>query len=856
MLNLTEYRKTATSLADYLPWACLVAPGVVLNKDGSVQRTFCYRGPDLESATGAELVSVSARLNNALKRFGSGWALFFEAERIPALAYPNGHFADLASWLVDQERRAAFQDDGAHYESRYYLTLLFLPPPDAASRAERMFFERAEEHTTTVDPRVHLAGFLTETDRALELLTAILPEVRALTDAETLSYLHGTISTRPHAVHVPEPPVHLDAILCDTPLTGGIEPKLGDQHLRILTVLGFPNATSPDVLDALNDLGFAYRWVTRWIPLGKEDATKQLAKLRRQWFAKRKSVAAILREVMFNREAVLVDSDADNKAADADEALQELGADDVAFGFVTTTLVVADPNPQRANDKLLAIERIVNGRGFATIRETLNAVEAWLGALPGNPYANVRQPIVHTLNLAHIMPVSAVWAGPEGNAHLQAPALMLTRTRGATPFRLDLHVGDVGHTLVVGPTGSGKSVLLALLALQFRRFNGAQVVIFDKGRSTRAAVLAMQGRSLDLALDGTIALQPLAHIDQPAEIAIALEWVLGLLANENVTVTPEIKDTVWTALQSLATAPRSERTLTGLAVLIQSNALMAALMPYTLDGPYGRLLDGADATLDLADVMHFETDGLMQTKRLVLPVLTHLFHRLEARFDGRPTLLILDEAWVFLDDPLFAARIREWLKTLRKKNVAVVFATQSLADIERSSIAPALIESCMTRIFLPNDRAFEPQARAVYGRFGLNDRQIEILSTAAPKRDYYAQTARGNRLFDLDLGPVGLALAGAGSPDDQKLIDRIVAEVGPADFAAAFWHAKGVPWAADLIAGRAIRTSQPPPLPPLRHAESTAARDQTQRQHATARAAGIPGRITAQRSPNRPSHQP
>jgi type IV secretion system protein TrbE len=165
-------------------------------------------------------------------------------------------------------------------------------------------------------------------------------------------------------------------------------------------------------------------------------------------------------------------------------------------------------------------------------------------------------------------------------------------------------------------------------------------------------------------------------------------------------------------------------------------------------------------------VLHFEMEQLMQHKGLIAPVLTYLFHRLEARFGSpqahgsntRPTLLILDEAWTFLDDPMFAARIREWLKTLRKKNVAVVFATQSLADIERSSIAPALIESCPTRILLPNDRALEPQARAVYERFGLNLRQIEILGLATPKRDYYAQTARGNRLFELGLGPVALAL--------------------------------------------------------------------------------------------------
>jgi type IV secretion system protein VirB4 len=191
-------------------------------------------------------------------------------------------------------------------------------------------------------------------------------------------------------------------------------------------------------------------------------------------------------------------------------------------------------------------------------------------------------------------------------------------------------------------------------------------------------------------------------------------------------------------------------------------------------------------------------EGLMHHKALIAPVLTYLFHRLEARFDGRPCLLVLDEAWTFLDDPLFAARIREWLKTLRKKNVAVVFATQSLADIEKSSIAPALIESCPTRILLPNERALEPQARAIYERFGLNARQIEILGLATPKRDYYAQTARGNRLFELGLGPVALALAAASSPEDQHLIDAC--REGEGDFAARFLAAKGLDWAADLIA--------------------------------------------------------
>jgi type IV secretion system protein VirB4 len=150
---------------------------------------------------------------------------------------------------------------------------------------------------------------------------------------------------------------------------------------------------------------------------------------------------------------------------------------------------------------------------------------------------------------------------------------------------------------------------------------------------------------------------------------------------------------------------------------------------------------------------------------------------------------------------LFAARIREWLKVLRKKNVSVVFATQSLADIAESSIAPAIIESCPQRIFLPNDRAIEPQSRAAYDRFGLNERQIELVSRATPKRHYYLQSARGNRLFELGLGPIALALCGASDPDSQRRIDDLLARHGAAAFGTGFLESAGLQWAARLLSG-------------------------------------------------------
>ena len=816
MMNFAEYRRTATRLADFLPWVALVGQGIVLNKDGSFQRTARFRGPDLDSAVPAELVAVAGRLNNAFRRLGSGWAIFVEAERHASKHYPDSRFPDPASALVDAERKADFEGDAeaqpspvddprtgnAHFESSYFLTFVWLPPAEDAARAESWLYEGRDQ--AGVDPHEALSGFADRTDRLLRLVEAFMPECHWLNDGETLTYLHACVSTHPDRVRVPETPMYLDALLADQPLTGGLEPRLGDQHLRILTITGFPTSTTPGLLDELNRLAFPYRWSTRAILLDKTDATRLLTKIRRQWFAKRKSIAAILKEVLTNEQSVLVDSDAANKASDADEALQELGADYAGIAYVTATVTVWDADPRAAQEKLRLVEKVVQGRDFTVMAETINAVDSWLGSLPGHVYANVRQPPISTLNLAHLIPLSAIWAGPERDEHFSAPPLLFGKTEGSTPFRFSLHVGDVGHTLIVGPTGAGKSVLLALMALQFRRYKNAQVFAFDFGGSIRAAALAMGGDWHDLgggltdSSTDSVSLQPFARIHTTVERAWAADWIVAILTREGVPITPEVKEHIWTALTSLASAPIEERTITGLCVLLQSNDLKQALRPYCVGGAWGRLLDAEIEHLGTATVQAFETEGLIGTAAAPA-VLSYLFHRIEGRLDGSPTLLIIDEGWLALDDEGFSGQIREWLKTLRKKNASVVFATQSLSDIDGSAIAPAIIESCPTRLLLPNERAIEPQITAIYRRFGLNDRQIEIVARAMPKRHYYCQSRHGNRLFELGLSEVALAICAASSKTDQVKIASVLNEHGPDGFLDAWLRQRGVSWAADLI---------------------------------------------------------
>lgn len=799
MFNLAEYRKNPARLSDLLPWAALVAPGVILNKDGSWQRTLKFRGPDLDSATEEQLVSRMARLNNALKSFGSGFAIYIEAKREPSYPYPEeANFPDPVSLFVDAERREQFANQDENFENKYYLTLQFLPPLQTTNKLANLFFEKTINSES--DYAKSLASFITVTNRFLDILRSIVFTVEFLNDTETLTYLHSIISTKNHVVKPPETPMYLDAFLADTHLVGGLALELGDQHLRTISILTFPDSTLPAILEQLNHLPFSYRWVTRFIPLDKTDAEVELKRYKRNWFAKRKGMLQILQEVFSKTESQLVDSGALTKARDADMALQELAADYVVYGYYTATITVMHSDLQKVAVMQREVERVINGLGFTTISETFNAVSAWLSSLPGQAYANVRAPLLHSLNLAHLMPFSAVWAGQESDAHLHAPPLMYTHTNGRTPFRLVNHIGDVGHQMVIGPTGAGKSVLLTMMALQFRRYKNAQVFIFDKGESFLAATLGVHGGFYEVGLNkNSLNFQPLADVDNEAERMWALEWLQGLLINEKISITPPVKQAVWEALCGLAVVPKEQRTLTGLCALLQDNNLRQALNNYTLHGPFGQLLDSDHEKIGNALWQCYEMEELMNMPSIVAPVLSYLFHRLASRFTGQPTLLIIDEAWLFLDHPIFAGKIRDWLKSLRKQNVSVVFATQSVEDALNANITAALLESCPARIFLPNDRVLEPKIKEAYEKLGLNKRQLQILASATPKKQYYYQSNLGNRLFSLELGPIALAFCAASTKEDRNKIKEIIKQYGEENFLAHYLPANGLKWVLDAI---------------------------------------------------------
>lgn len=805
MFSLREYRKQHNRLSDRLPWGALVAPGVILNKDGSFQKTYLYRGPDLDSATKAELVSTVSRINNVFKRLPGGWVLYADAQRIRSQGYPVSNFPDLITAMIDEERRIHFEK-GYHYESQYYLTVMYLPPSDKQGQVKELLLRRNHQREKAVYED-HKKHFIIEAERIYKLLDEILPEVRALTDDETLTYLHHCISPKRHPIKTPKIPMFLDSVLVDTPLIGGIEPRLGNHHIRTICIQGFPEIARPGFLDNLNRLNFEYRWTTRFIPLDKTDAVSVINSYRRKWFANRQSAWQMIQSIFTNSTSHLENSDALRKANDSRHAAEEVAADAVSYGYYTMTITIMHESEKRIETMVRAMEQTINNLGFVTITEDINALDAWFGSLPGLCRSNIRRPILNSLNLVDLFPLSALWAGPENNKHLRGPTLMHTQTSGHTPFRLDLHAnGDVGHTLVVGPTGMGKSVLLALMAAQSRRYPNAQNFFFDKGGSIRALTAGTGGEFFDIGQEdeNSVSFQPLANIDDPNEQEWALEWLLQILENEHITITPTIKNTIYQALNSVKASPPELRTMSTLYTHTMDESLQQALFNYTSMGPYGRLFDSKSENLAYSRFQTFEMEALMNNKQSVVqPTLHYLFHRIESYFQsGIPTFLWLDEAWTYLDNPTFVTKIREWLKVLRKKNVAVVFATQSLDDIAKSPIAPAIIESCMTKIYLPNPTAKDETTYPIYRSFGLNDREIEILSQAIGKRQYYFKTPLGNRLFEfaLDQCPLALAYCAASSTEDQTTVKQLLKTYGKDNFNEHWLQYKNLPHHAAMYA--------------------------------------------------------
>ena len=782
-MNFFQHRTNARGVPDLLLYDSLIAPDVMLLQDGALLAAFRYRGPDMASRTPDELAGLSALANRALC-LGSGWLIHVDAIRAESPGYPgSGHFPDTVTRAIDEERRLQFERVGRHYESTYYLAITYLPPMAKEERVKGWLFSGKTDRDVT-GPRRILRMFEEKVTAIGELLGAgIRIERLGPTDGgcnDLLRYIRTCVTGNDGPFVTPEVPVFLQDVIGVVDLVGGIEPRLGGRHLRLLAIDGFPGFTRPGIIQALDELPFAYRWNTRLMPLDAQEATGIIGTIKKKW---RSRVRGWWSQVS-GRPPATINEDAQAMEVDAQAALAVAQAGDVQYAVFTSGIVLLADAESDLENQISMIRKVVGNAGFSVRVETVNALEAWCGSLPGDGYRNVRRSLLHTLNIADLLPLGSVWTGaainPSALMRKQGATdpLLMAGTTGNTPFRLNLHVSDLGHTLMVGPTGTGKSTLLAFIAAQWFRYPGAQVFAFDKGYSLQALCRAAGGDFYDLGGDD-LSLCPLQSIDSDSEVAWATEWLETLCVLQGVTVGPRESGEIRDAVKLLRTSP--SRTMTELVTNLQDEQLRDALGMYTLEGSLA-FLDAPEDSIRIGRFQCFEMGQMIEMgTKAVSAVLPYLFHRIRRRLDqgnGEPTLVILDEAWRFLDNAIFEAQIRDWLKTFRSLNAAVVMATQNLADVCESNIRSVIFESCPTKILLPNPEANNEMSRVYYRQLGLNDREIQIVRDAIPKREYYVTSSDGRRKFETGLGNVALAFCAPTSQEQRRAIDALREKYG------------------------------------------------------------------------------
>ena len=753
---LKEYSEEKGKLSSYVPWICLIDKGVVLNKNGTLQKTLKYRGYDLDSSTVYELKNINAKLNDVIKRLGQGWSLNVEARRKRCTDYIEAENEILAIDIIEKERKLNFLEN-EYFESEYYLTIVQLIPTDNSKKVGEIFLEYAKK-SEILDKT--LENFNKEFKKILNLFKEIFLEVTELDDEETYTYLHSCVSTKTDKVVVPEIPYAIANYLCDSDLVGGLKPKLRGKEIRCISIQGFPNYTVPGFFDVLNRLNIPYRWITRFLMLSKLEALSKMERKYKNIFSQRLSLfQRVYAELTGEREenSRKLNEDALNKANEVRTQIALTMGDYVSQGFYTCTLIVDGDSIDEVEERVDVISKTINNIGFITIEESINSVEAFLGSIPGNITNNIRMPILNTITLSHLLPVSSVWGGDSWNKHLNSPPLIYTKTKGSTPFRFNIHIEDIGHSAIVGPTGYGKSVLLGLIASSFMKYKDSRVYFFDKDASSRVLTYAVGGEFHDLGND-ELSFQPLANIEIVEEKEWAYGWILEILEQENVKVSPTQKEKIWKALDNLAKTPIELRTISNFYTSVNDREIKEALIPYKIGGALGKYFDSDKDTLNFSRWQVFEMNQVINNKKGITPLLSYIFRRIENSLDGSPCIIILDECWMFFDNPIFAAKIREWLKVLRKKNCSVIFATQELGDILNSKLFTTVLDACQTKVFLPNPNAFADNYIPIYQKFGLNKTEIEIISKATKKKEYYYKSTKGSRLFELDLKEKTLSL--------------------------------------------------------------------------------------------------
>ena len=780
----------------YIPYRYFVDPqkSTLLLKNGGFMRVYKITNRDLNFVDNFKFLIDS--LNAAMMRLGSGMMIHYETQKVPKRKPREkaSKFSPLPTVLFQESRENVFENFD-FYEINHYLTISYFYDYNKEKNldeiiafgkkkiSKKAYIKQNEKIYKEFDSKVK--------DLLFQLRLAIAKDPEPVIDGELMNFLYRTINPLTSKTNLKAPPMlyPVDEFLSDSQVINrnGVLNVEG-YFTKTVSIKLFADKVIPQIFSDLEDLPFPFRSVTRLIGLSKEEAIKTIKNVEKYQFGKRYNAFQILFNGLHGgRKLDNGDQTRVDKAKEAAAARYELQQNQVSYGYYTFSVIVGGKTIEEATNRADEVRRLIGTFGFTAKDDKFNAIDVYFGAMPGNVKQNIRMAPMDSKALADMLPLSSVYDGDPYDKVFEAPNLFTTMADDRI-FYFNNKVKDVGHTMILGRTGSGKSTLLGLIEASFLKYAskyndgrgkvhnvGSQVFIFDKGSSSKVLTMTSGGKFYDMGSPEAASFQPLRNIHINKTLEWAFDWVTMIVAQEmpslaeNVENRSKIKD----AIQSLATMEPDERTLTRLKWLINDKDLQAALEPYCQGGAYGNYFDKIEQGIQSANITTFEMGEIMEKEKVVTPILDYLFHVIQTQKTnkGIPTLIVLDECWVFFKNKKMADKIAEWLKVLRKQNAAVIFATQSIEDIENSSIASAVKSACMTKIFLPDtEGGTNPE---LYEKYALSQKAIHTIQNSRPQRDYLYTSEYGVRKFQLMLDSTQLAYVGASRAEDLTKITEL-----------------------------------------------------------------------------------
>lgn len=716
----------------YIPYRYFYNESTVITKAKDLLSVIKVQGYQFETSDDADLESKKIILNNLFKGFATNYfEVYMHTVRRKHAAYPGGVFEDPFCNLID-EKWKDLHDKDYTFVNELYVTII-----RKNSRLNKLItkvtkrFKDTEEAQNEDEDSVVLKEYATQlrelTDRVLNALSHYQPQLLSCVKtadgyyAQGLEFLSSIINCC-EIQKVLTPNSDLSEYLTRGRLKfawdyGEYQTMRGEsKFFGMVSLKEYRNSTHSGILDSFLQLPFEF--------------------VMTQSFSFIDKMIAINKMQLQQRRLIQSEDVAITQIGEINEALDSTMSGSFAFGLHhLTVMVLAESRKQLDNNVSQTVVEFTN-IGINAVRENLNMEAAFWAQLPANRELNIRKTIINTLNLAGLGSLHNYPPGQIKNNHW-GDAVTVFNTTSGTPYFFSFHVRDVGHTMIVGPTGAGKTVLMNFLCAQAQKFR-PRMFFFDKDRGAEIFIRAIGGNYTVLSASEDNFFNPLQLDPTPDNLNFLYDWLESLVVTNGEKLTAEERIIIKHTVDANFKLPKEQRRLGNLAPFFgieKPGSIASRLSQWHSGGQRSKIFDNDFDRVDFSanSVFGFEMGELLKDKVSLVPVLTYLFHKIQTSLDGVPTMVVLDEAWALIDNEFFAPRIKNWLKVMRKLNAMVIFATQSIEDATKSSISDTLVQQTATQIFLPNLKATETYQSI----FMLSDREFSLIKSTDPSSRYF-----------------------------------------------------------------------------------------------------------------------